>query len=93
MSLQESHQILLYEYVPDILQRRSEHREAHLRHLRESKASGELIAAGAFGDPPSGALLILREDADPESFVKGDPYFAAGLLRSWRAERWTVAVR
>ena len=93
MSLKDSHQILLYEYVPDILERRGEHRDAHLRHLQEAKASGELVAAGAFGDPPSGALLILRDDADAEGFVNGDPYFSAGLVRSWRAERCAVAVR
>lgn len=93
MSLEATHQLVLYEYVPDILERRDAHRDAHLAYLKQWQADGRLVAAGAYGDPPTGALLILREDADPGSFVNGDPYVAAGLVRSWRAERWAVAVR
>lgn len=85
--------IVIYEYVPDIVDRRGEHREAHLAWLREWQADGRLLAAGAFGTPPSGGLFILRQDADAEAMIDGDPYVQAGLVASARIEAWTVSVR
>ncbi|HEV7942059.1 MAG TPA: YciI family protein [Solirubrobacteraceae bacterium] len=85
--------ILIYEYVPDILERRGEHREAHLAWLREWQTDGWLLAAGAFGNPPSGGLFLLAADADVQAMVDGDPYVKAGLVASWRIEPWTVTVR
>lgn len=85
--------IVLYEYVPDIVQRRGEHREAHLEWLRQWQADGRLLAAGAFGTPPSGALFLLRQDAEAQAMIDGDPYVRAGLVVSSRIEPWTVSVR
>lgn len=85
--------ILIYKYVPDILERRGEHREAHLAWLAQWQADGWLIAAGAFGEPPSGALFLLAADADAQAMIDGDPYVNAGLVVSWRVEPWTLTVR
>lgn len=85
--------IVIYEYVPDILERRGEHRDAHLAWLAQWQADGRLLGAGAFGDPPSGALFLLAADADAQAMIDGDPYVAAGLVVSWRIEPWTLAVR
>lgn len=93
MSIQERHVVVLYDYVPDIGQRRGPHREAHLAWLREWLSDGRLLAAGALGEPPTGGLFLLRADADAEAMVKGDPYVAAGLVSSWRAQPWNVPVR
>lgn len=85
--------IVIYEYVPDILERRGEHRDAHLAWLRQWQDDGRLLAAGAFGDPPGGALFLLRDEADAQAMIDGDPYVAAGLVVSSRIEPWTVTVR
>jgi uncharacterized protein YciI len=85
--------ILIYEYIPDILERRGDHREAHLAWLRQWQADGRLAAAGAFGDPPSGALFLLAADADAQAMIDGDPYVKAGLVLSRRIEPWTLTVR
>src|SRR5690349_20430815 len=45
------HWLLLYDYVPDYLERRGEHRPAHFEHASASVERGELIAAGAFAEP------------------------------------------
>src|SRR5437764_16740 len=50
------HLLLIYDYVPDIVERRGPHREAHLAYARSWKEDGRIVAAGATGDPPSGAL-------------------------------------
>jgi uncharacterized protein YciI len=86
------HLVLLYDYVPDIVQRRAPHREAHLARIAEWVDSGRILMAGATGDPPTGALLVLAGD-DPgagERFAEGDPYVAAGLVTAWRVLPWTV---
>jgi uncharacterized protein YciI len=86
------HQILIYDYIPDVVERRAPHREAHLARIAEWIESGRMLMAGATGDPPSGALFILAGD-DPgagERFAEGDPYVAAGLVTAHRILPWTV---
>jgi uncharacterized protein len=86
-------QSLTYEYVPDILERRGEHRGAHLARLEEWKERGELVIAGAVGDPPHGAFFGFAADPERvEEYVAGDPYVVAGLVVAHRIEPWTVVV-
>jgi uncharacterized protein YciI len=84
-------QALTYEYVPDLLERRGEHRAAHLARIEEWLERGELVIAGAVGDPPHGALFGFAADPERvEEYVAGDPYVIAGLVVSHRIEPWTV---
>jgi uncharacterized protein YciI len=88
------HQVLFYDYVPDILDRRGPHREAHLARLREWAADGRVVAAGALGDPPTGAAIVFRVD-DPAriaEYMDGDPYVAAGLVTGHRIVPWALAI-
>ena len=83
---------LSYAYVPDILDRRPPHRAAHLAQVEEWAGRGELVIAGALGDPPRGALFGFAVD-DParvEEFVAADPYVAAGLVTAHQIEPWNV---
>lgn len=84
---------LLYDYVPDILERRKPFREEHLGLLRKLHAEGRLVMAGAF-QPADGALFAFKADApaDVEAFVKADPYVRNGLVTAWRVREWTVAI-
>jgi uncharacterized protein len=86
------HQLLFYDYVENILERRAPHREAHLAHAREAKEKGLIGMAGAVGDPPHGAVFVIQGDdtAAVEEFVAADPYVAAGLVTEWRIEPWKV---
>lgn len=84
--------ILFYEYVDDMLERRAPHREAHLDHVQAHKYEGNVIMAGALGEPPTGAAIVFR-GVGPEGieiFVNDDPYVKAGLVKSWRTELWNV---
>jgi uncharacterized protein YciI len=83
-------QILRYEYVPDIVERRGEHRPAHLEMIQAFHADGRLEIAGAVGDPPSHALLVFRDVESAEAFAADDPYVAAGLVTSRSIEPWNV---
>jgi uncharacterized protein len=92
MTPDDKHRILFYEYVEDIVERRAPYREAHLAHIRERRERGDLLMAGALGDPPHGAAFVFR-GADPasiEDFVQGDPYVQAELVSGWRMEPWNL---
>ncbi len=88
----EPHQILFYEYVADIAERRAPHREAHLDRIRAARERGDVTLAGALGDPPHGAAIVFGDIPIErvEAFVRDDPYVQAGLVTAWRVERWTL---
>lgn len=88
----QSHHILFYDYVEDIAERRGPHREAHLERIRAARDQGQVVMAGALGEPPHGAAIVFRdvEPARIEAFAREDPYLKAGLVTAWRIERWSV---
>ena len=88
----DSHILLVYDYVENMLERRTPHREAHLARITEQREAGNLVMAGALGDPPVGGALVFK-GVDPEyveTFVRDDPYVKSGLVTSWRAEAWKL---
>lgn len=84
---------LLYDLVPDYLERRKPLRAEHLALAERYRREGKLLIAGAF-DPPDGALLAFRAGsaADVEAFARADPYVANGLVTRWRVRPWTVVI-
>jgi uncharacterized protein YciI len=88
------HILLTYEYVPDILDRRAPYRDAHLAVLADLHARGQVVMAGAAGDPVDSAVFVFSGD-DPETaraFVAVDPYVAAGLVVTHTIVPWTVVI-
>ncbi|ACG73626.1 YCII-related protein [Anaeromyxobacter sp. K] len=84
---------LLYETVPDYVQRRAAFRAEHLALAQQARQEGRLLLAGAF-DPPDGALLVFKAASaeEVEAFARADPYVRNGLVTSWRVRPWTVVV-
>jgi uncharacterized protein YciI len=84
--------VLLYEYVPDYLERRGALRQAHFEHAGASMARGEFQMGGAFADPADGALLTFKASDRTviEDFARTDPYVKGGLVTAWRVREWTV---
>jgi uncharacterized protein YciI len=88
----DTHILLLYDYVEDVLERRGPHRAAHLEKITQQREAGNLVMAGALGDPPIGGALVFK-GVDPEyveEFVRDDPYVKAGLVTAWRAQPWRL---
>jgi uncharacterized protein YciI len=85
---------LAYDVVPNFIERRMPHREAHLRLVRDAHDRGVLVLAGALGDPPDGALLVFRGESASavEDFARADPYVREGLVTAWHVRPWTVVV-
>jgi uncharacterized protein YciI len=88
----ELHHLLLYSYVEDMAERRGPYRDAHLAAIRAEREGGRVMMAGALGTPPSGGAIVWRGVAPEqiEAFVAADPYVQAGLVTSWRVERWNL---
>ena len=86
------HLILFYDYVPDIVERRAPHREAHMAHIGEAVDGGRIVMAGALGDPPTGAAIVFAGvgEADVEAWAGADPYVVNGLVTARRVVPWTV---
>ena len=87
------HHVLLYDVVDNFVERRTPYREEHLRLVREAHARGELLLAGALGDPVDRALLVFRADRETAAtFARNDPYVRGGLVRRWEVQPWAVVV-
>lgn len=88
----ETLQLLTYEYVADMAERRTPHREAHIAAIERSRLAGELVIGGAAGNPPSTGLLAFRADspAVAEAFADADPYTLAGLVVRRTIQPFTV---
>ena len=82
MAEAQAHQLLLYEYVEDMAERRGPYREAHLERIFAQRDAGKVVMAGALGNPPSGGAIVFKgvRREEVEEFVHGDPYFDAGLV-------------
>ncbi|MFL9898407.1 YciI-like protein [Paraburkholderia fungorum] len=88
------HYLLMYDLVPDYLERRGTYRDDHLKLAWAAVGRGELQLAGALTEPVDTAVLLFEGDspAAAEAFAKADPYVLAGLVTRWRVRPWvTVA--
>lgn len=88
----DDHHLLLYDYVPDMVERRGPYRETHLGRIRAGQDEGRIVMAGALGDPPHGAAIVFRGATrqEIEQFVQDDPYVEADLVTKWYIERWKL---
>jgi uncharacterized protein YciI len=88
------HYLLIYDVVPDYLQRRGEFRAAHLALAWKAADAGELVLGGAVDDPLDTAMLLFRGDspAAAQAFATADPYVKNGLVRAWRVRTWNTVV-
>jgi uncharacterized protein YciI len=85
--------LLLYDYVENVVERRTPFREEHLKLARAANERGELLIAGALADPVDGAVFVFKaEAAAVESFVQNDPYVKNGIVTRWRVRPWTVVI-
>src|SRR5213594_2837501 len=89
---------LFYDVVDDFPSRRTPFRSDHLRQVEESHRRGELLLAGALGQPAGGvvdsALLIFRgaDSSVAENFAKSDPYVKGALVTRWQVRPYLQVI-
>ena len=88
------HHLLIYTYSADYLERRGAYRNDHIAKAWQLQARGQLVLAGAAGDPPDSAVFVFDCDSRDtiEAFVKGDPYYIHGLVEKYEIKPWTTVV-
>jgi uncharacterized protein YciI len=88
------HYLLSYELAPDYLARRGPYRDAHLALAWQASDRGQIVLAGAAGDPVDSALLVFQADtpAVAEDFARNDPYVVNGLVTRWTVKPWHTVV-
>ncbi len=85
--------VLTYDVVDDFVDKRTPFRPAHLQEVRNAHQRGDLVMAGALGEPAE-ALLVFRvsDRAVVENFATNDPYVKSGIVKAWKIRPWTVVV-
>lgn len=85
---------LIYYVVDGFAARRAPFRAEHLRRAREANERGELVLAGALGDPAERALLVFAapDGSVAEEFARRDPYVTNGLVTRWEVQPWAVVI-
>jgi len=85
---------LIYYVVDGFVSRRTAFREEHLRLVGKANRRGELLLAGALGDPVDRALLVFRtqDRSVAEDFARNDPYVVNGLVTRWEVLPWAVVI-
>jgi uncharacterized protein YciI len=88
------HYLLIYDVVPNYVERRTPFRAEHLALARAAFERGELVLGGALAEPVDGAVLVFRGDspAAAEAFAKADPYVRNGLVTRWRVRTWATVI-
>jgi uncharacterized protein YciI len=85
--------VLSYEVVDGFVDKRTPFRPAHLKEVREAHARGELVMAGALGEPAEAMLVFRTADRSTvEQFATNDPYVKSGLVKTWKVRPWAVVV-
>jgi uncharacterized protein YciI len=85
--------VLSYEVVDDFVNKRTPFRPAHLKEVHDAHERGDIVMAGALGEP-SEALIIFRgqDRSTAENFATNDPYVKSGIVTKWTVRPWTVVV-
>lgn len=86
------HFLLSYALAPDYLERRPQHRDAHLALAWGAAENGDLLLGGAVGDPVESALLLFADADAAAAFAARDPYVREGLVTAWRVLPWATVV-
>jgi uncharacterized protein len=86
------HYLLIYDVVPNYLERREPFRQEHLVLASAAQERGELLLGGALTDPVDGAVLLFQGESPQvvENFVERDPYVKNGLVTQWKIRAWTI---
>ncbi len=83
---------LFYDVVENFAERRMPFREPHLKLVKDAFERGDIVMAGALGDPLEQAMIIFRvaDVATVENFARTDPYVMNHVATRWQVKPWNV---
>jgi uncharacterized protein YciI len=80
-----------YESFDDASARAADLIAAHIARSKELHARGTLLMSGAFLNNPQEPLSTMSVCTSPEAaeeYIKGDPFYLNGMVRSWSIREW-----
>lgn len=81
--LRGKYYLLTYNYVPDMLKKRTPHRDTHIAYAIAFESKG-LLLGGALQNPiDSGILLFYSDESTVRAYAENDPYFKNNLITSY----------
>lgn len=83
--------VTAYESFDDVQKKAPDMIAAHIARSKELQAQGKLFMAGAFLDRPNEPLSMMAVLTSPEAaeeYIKGDPAYLKGMVRSWHVREW-----
>ena len=89
----DPHQVLFYEYVEGMLEKRGPHRASHFQFAQPYADRGELLSGGAWDDVSGGMLLFKATKEKVAEFARNDPYVKAGLVKDYKIKTWSVVIK
>jgi uncharacterized protein YciI len=87
--------LLEYEYVENMGEKRTPHRQRHLDYTKPYVDNKNLVAGGALVPAIDKGFLIFRgfnDIHDVEKFARHDPYVQSGLVKKWKVSEWAIVV-
>jgi uncharacterized protein YciI len=64
---------------------------AHIARSKELRAQGTLLLSGAFLNTlqePLTTMGVLTSPEAADEYIKGDPFYLKGMVRSWSIRAW-----
>ena len=83
--------VTAYESFADARAKASDLIAAHIARSKELHAQGTLLMSGAFlnnPDEPLSTMAVLTSREAAEEYIKGDPFYLNGQVRSWYIREW-----
>jgi len=83
--------VTAYESFEDASAKASDLIAAHIARSKELHAQGTLLMSGAFLNNPQEPLSTMGVLTSPEAaeeYIKGDPFYLNGMVRSWSIREW-----
>ena len=83
--------VTAYESFEDAYARAPDLIAAHIARSKELHTQGTLLMSGAFLNNPQEPLSTMGVLTSPEAaeeYIKGDPFYLNGMVRSWSIREW-----
>jgi uncharacterized protein len=80
-------------YCPNVLEKRTPHRQAHLDGLHQQKADGILVTIGPTQDLTKVFAIYEASSLDTvKVLVESDPYWQNGIWTEYQIKEWIQAI-
>jgi uncharacterized protein YciI len=84
--------LIEYEYVENMLERRTPVRPVHFEYIKPFIQAKKLVAGGALVPAVERGVIVFRgqDIEEARAFAASDPYVTSGLATTWKVTEWLI---